>query len=140
DIKALHAALIAGQTEALSFWGDEYAMNALIASYRKPILAVMDGIVMGGGIGLAAYATFRVVTGRSQVAMPEVRIGFFPDVGARFLLARAGALGTHVALTGDAVGPGDAIAVGLADALLSDDRIVEVIDGLAQDEPMRRLI
>src|SRR5690606_15670784 len=85
-------------------------------------------------------ATFRVVTGRSQVAMPEVRIGFFPDVGARFLLARAGALGTHVALTGDAVGPGDAIAVGLADALLSDDRIVEVIDGLAQDEPMRRLI
>ncbi len=140
DIKALHAALVAGDRGALDFWADEYAMNALIANYRKPILTVMDGIVMGGGIGLAAYGAFRVVTARSQVAMPEVRIGFFPDVGTRFLLARAGALGTHLALTGEAVGPGDAIAVGFADALLSDERIAQVIEGLADDAPLRRTV
>lgn len=141
DVKALHTALLAGDRGALSFWGEEYAMNALIANYRTPILAVMDGIVMGGGIGLAAYATLRVVTARSQVAMPEVRIGFFPDVGTRFLLARAGGLGTHLALTGDAVGPGDAIAVGFADTLLSEERITAMIEGLATGEPpLRRTV
>lgn len=139
DIKALHAALLEGRPEAMQFWADEYAMDALIATYPKPTVALMDGVVMGGGLGLAGYCSFRVVTDRSMIAMPEVRIGFFPDVGARFQLARAGALGTHLALTGDAVGAGDAIAAGLADVLLTDERITEMVQGLAEDAPLRRV-
>ena len=71
------------------FWATEYKLNVLIARYPKPVIAMMDGLVMGGGVGLSAHAAHRVVTERSAVAMPEVGIGFFPDVGASFLLARA---------------------------------------------------
>jgi len=137
DIKALYAAVREGNSDALDFWGEEYAMNATIANYRKPTIALMDGIVMGGGIGIAAYCSFRVVTATSRVAMPETIIGFFPDVGSRFLLSRApGHLGTHLALTGATVGAGDAIAAGLADVMLDADGITELLDHLAQGRPV----
>ena len=78
-----------GDSLPARFWATEYRLNVLIARYAKPIVAVMDGLVMGGGVGLSAHAAHRVVTERSAIAMPEVGIGFFPDVGASFLLARA---------------------------------------------------
>src|SRR5690606_33844540 len=87
-----------------------------IAAYPKPCVALMDGITMGGGIGVSAHASHRVVTERSKLAMPEVGIGFVPDVGGTWLLAHApGELGTHLALTGGTFGAADAIAIGLAD-------------------------
>jgi enoyl-CoA hydratase len=116
DIRALYDAATSGGSLPARFWFAEYHLDLLIARYPKPVIAVMDGMVMGGGIGLSAYASHRVVTERSAVAMPEVGIGYFPDVGASFLLARSpGETGTYVAMTGDRFGAADAIYCGLAD-------------------------
>ncbi len=116
DIRALYDAARSGSDLPARFWATEYRLNVMIARYRKPVIAIMDGMVMGGGVGLAAHAAHRVVTERSAVAMPEVGIGFFPDVGASFPLARApGLCGTHVVLTGERLGAADAIYCGLAD-------------------------
>ncbi|ARQ71598.1 enoyl-CoA hydratase/isomerase family protein [Streptomyces marincola] len=125
DIRAIHRDAVAGTTEATrAFWRDEYRLNARIARYPKPFVALMDGIVMGGGVGVSAHGRVRVVTERSRVAMPETGIGFVPDVGGLYLLARApGELGTHLALTGAAVGAGDAIACGLADHYVPSERL-----------------
>ncbi|CAM5651560.1 Carnitinyl-CoA dehydratase [Streptomyces californicus] len=96
--------------------GDAQLANARIARFPKPYVALMDGIVMGGGVGVSAHAGIRVVTERSRVAMPETAIGFVPDVGGTYLLANApGRLGTHLALTGRSVGAADAVLCGLAD-------------------------
>src|SRR5262249_54041575 len=94
DIRALYEAakteqLMTADSLPARFWAIEYKLNVLIARYAKPIVAVMDGLVMGGGVGISAHAAHRVVTERSAIAMPEVGIGFFPDVGASFLLALA---------------------------------------------------
>ncbi|MEV6330516.1 enoyl-CoA hydratase/isomerase family protein [Streptomyces sp. NPDC051909] len=116
DIRAIHADAVAGGSASVAFWRDEYRLNARIARYPKPYVALMDGIVMGGGVGVSGHASVRVVTERSRVAMPETGIGFVPDVGGTWLLGRApGELGTHLALTGTPVGAADAILVGLAD-------------------------
>ena len=132
DIRALYEAARSKQpitADALParFWATEYRLNVLIARYAKPIVAVMDGLVMGGGVGLSAHAAHRVVTERSAIAMPEVGIGFFPDVGASFLLARApGSIGTYLALTGQRVGAADALLCGLADIHVPTDRLGEL--------------
>src|ERR1700677_2913501 len=89
DIRALYDAAKSGDALPAKFWSTEYHLNVLIARYPKPLIAVMDGMVMGGGVGLSTHAAHRVVTERSAVAMPEVGIGFFPDVGASFLFARS---------------------------------------------------
>jgi enoyl-CoA hydratase len=116
DIVALRDSALAGDGEARRFWEEEYALNARIAGFGTPIVAFMDGVVMGGGIGLAGHASHRVATERLVSAMPEVGIGFAPDVGGSWLLSRApGELGTHLALTGARLGAGDAILTGLAD-------------------------
>lgn len=116
-------------TAGEQFWRDEYHLDARIAEYPKPVVAVMDGIVLGGGIGLAAHAAHRIVTERSSIGMPEVGIGFLPDVGGSLLLAHApGELGTHLALTAGSVGAGDAIAIGMADTYVTSDRIPELIE------------
>jgi enoyl-CoA hydratase len=130
DIRALYEAA-AGSLPA-RFWAIEYKLNVLIARYAKPIVAVMDGLVMGGGVGLSAHAAHRVVTERSVVAMPEVGIGFFPDVGACFLLARApGHVGTHLALTGKRLGAADALYCKFADSHLPAARLHELPTALA---------
>lgn len=116
DVVALYNSARADGVEARKFWLDEYRLNAQIAEYRKPYVAIMDGIVMGGGVGVAAHGNVRVVTDTSRVAMPEVGIGFIPDVGGTYLLSRApGQLGLHAALSGAHFSGADAIALGFAD-------------------------
>ncbi len=116
DVVAIYHSAKAGGADARAFWFDEYRLNSLISHYPKPYVALMDGIVMGGGVGVSAHAGVRVVTETVKVAMPEVGIGFIPDVGGTYLLSRApGGLGLHAALTGAPFGAGDAIAMGFAD-------------------------
>ncbi|GLU48760.1 enoyl-CoA hydratase/isomerase family protein [Nocardiopsis ansamitocini] len=116
DIRTLYASARARNGAAEAFWRAEYTLNARIKRYPKPIVAFMDGIVMGGGVGVSAHAAVRVVTERSQVGMPETGIGFLPDVGGTYLLSRApGLLGTHAALTSHRLGAADALLCGLAD-------------------------
>ncbi|MYS07695.1 enoyl-CoA hydratase/isomerase family protein [Streptomyces sp. SID6041] len=133
DIRAIHADARAGGTASADFWRDEYRLNALIARYPKPYVALMDGIVMGGGVGVSAHGTVRIVTERSRVAMPETGIGFVPDVGGTYLLALApGELGTHLALTGAPVGAADALLCGLADHFVPSERLDRLMEDLAR--------
>jgi enoyl-CoA hydratase len=132
DIRALYDAAKAKDPFPERFWSDEYHLDVLIARYRKPVIAVMDGLVMGGGVGLSAHAAHRVVTERSAVAMPEVGIGFFPDVGAAFPLARApGYVGTYLMLTGARMNAADAIYCGLADINVASPQLAELPAALA---------
>jgi enoyl-CoA hydratase/carnithine racemase len=122
DVRALRADLAArGEAAAEAFFTIEYAVDALIAGYPKPIRADLFGITMGGGLGLSAHCAERVVRADSRLAMPETIIGLFPDVGVLYELSRApGELGTHLALTGGSVGAADAVLVGLADRAAGD--------------------
>src|SRR5665811_373035 len=137
DVRALRSVVMAGSGEALHFWADEYRMNAAIDSFPKTFVAFMDGIVMGGGVGLSAHGGLRLVTERSRVAMPETAIGYFPDVGSLFLLSRApGEIGTHRAMTGLAVGGADAVTAGLADSLVDSGAIPGLIARLVAGESL----
>ncbi|MEW1612551.1 MULTISPECIES: enoyl-CoA hydratase/isomerase family protein [unclassified Streptomyces] len=132
DIRALHDDTRAGGRASLEFWRDEYRLNARIARFPKPYVALMDGIVMGGGVGVSAHGSLRVVTERSRVAMPETAIGFVPDVGGTHLLAGApGELGTHLALTGRSVKAADALLCGLADHYVPTRRLPELTEAVA---------
>ena len=116
DVVVVYHSARADGTEVRRFWRDEYLLNGQIGRFAKPFVSLMDGIVMGGGVGVSAHANTRVVTETSKVAMPEVGIGFIPDVGGAFLLSRApGALGLYAALTGAPFSGADAIAMGFAD-------------------------
>ncbi|OBI49438.1 enoyl-CoA hydratase/isomerase family protein [Mycobacterium sp. E787] len=116
DLVPLYHSMRTDGAEARRFWRDEYLLNGQIGRFAKPYVALMDGIVMGGGVGVSAHGKVRVVTETSKVAMPEVGIGFIPDVGQMYLLSRApGALGMHAALTGTPFTGADAIALGFAD-------------------------
>jgi enoyl-CoA hydratase len=132
DIRALYDAAKSGDPLPAKFWATEYHLDVLIARYRKPVIAVMDGVVMGGGVGLSAHAAHRIVSEGSAVAMPEVGIGFFPDVGVSFILACSpGYVGTHLMLTGDRLGAADAIYCGLADLNIASRQLVELPSALA---------
>ncbi len=132
DIRALYDAAKSKSPLPQQFWSTEYHLNVLIARYPKPVIAVMDGVVMGGGVGISAHASHRIVTERSAVAMPEVGIGFFPDVGASFLLARApGYAGTYLALTGDRMNAADAMFCGFADLHIAAAKLTELPSALA---------
>ncbi|MGY4101275.1 enoyl-CoA hydratase/isomerase family protein [Nocardia sp. R16R-3T] len=116
------------------FWRDEYILNALIGRYPKPYVVVMDGIVMGGGVGLSGHGSHRIVTERSKIGMPEVGIGFVPDVGGTYLLARTpGEIGTHVALTTARMSAGDAIAAGFADYYVASEHISALLETLRSE-------
>jgi len=133
DIRTLHAAARTGDiASAATFLKREYRLNAHIAKYPKPYIALMDGIVMGGGIGLSAHGSHRVVTERSRLAMPEVSIGFLPDVGGTWLLGRGpGEFGTHLALTATAIGAADAITCNLADTYVPYMQLPDLVRGLS---------
>ncbi|GAA3573567.1 enoyl-CoA hydratase/isomerase family protein [Amycolatopsis ultiminotia] len=136
DIRSIYDDAKAAGTASLEFWADEYRMNAAIARYPKPYLAIMDGLVMGGGVGVSAHGSHRIVTGRSRIAMPEVGIGFVPDVGGTYLLSRApGELGTHTALTAVRLSGADAIHCGLADHYVPAARLPDLFDALATNTP-----
>lgn len=131
DLRAIHADARAGGGASAAFWRDEYRLNARIARYPKPYVAFMDGIVMGGGVGVSSHGGIRIVTERSAVALPETGIGLVPDVGATYLLSRApGELGTHLALTGSVTGAADAILCGLADHFVMSDRLPGLLGAL----------
>ncbi|GAA2364438.1 3-hydroxyisobutyryl-CoA hydrolase [Catellatospora methionotrophica] len=135
DIRALHADAVSGGSASLDFWAREYRLNAGIARYRKPVVAWMDGLVMGGGIGISAHAGVRLVTERSRLAMPEVGIGFHPDIGGSWLLSHApGQVGTHLALTGTSVGAADAVHAGLADNFVPADRLAPLAEALTSGD------
>lgn len=119
DIRFFHQAAHAGDTALGDFFTEEYALNHLIHTYKKPYIAFMDGIVMGGGMGISQGASVRVVTERTKMAMPETHIGLFPDVGGGFFLSRCpGKLGEYLGLTGQIIGGAQAVAAKLADIAL----------------------
>jgi len=133
DIRAIFETGRAGDGAALNFFRQEYRMNARIARFEKPYVAIMDGITMGGGVGLSAHGKVRIVTDRTRLAMPETGIGFFPDVGATWLLPRApGEAGTYLGLTGEPVGAADAIHAGLADVQVAADAVPALIAALTK--------
>lgn len=136
DIRALYTAICAeDMTVPAQFFRAEYRLNARIARYTKPYVAFMDGLVMGGGIGISAHGSHRVVTERSRLAMPEVGIGFVPDVGGTWLLGRAKAeFGTHAALASAQLGPADAIACGLADVCIASSDLQSLRQALSACE------
>lgn len=117
DVAAVWRESRNGNPEAgRAFWRDEYRMNAALATYPKPVVALMHGFIMGGGVGIGCHVSHRVVDDTAQMAMPEAGIGLIPDVGGTRLLARApGRLGAYLGLTAARMGPGDAIHAGFAD-------------------------
>ncbi|MCP3467069.1 enoyl-CoA hydratase/isomerase family protein [Bradyrhizobium sp. CCGUVB23] len=119
DIRALWESSKVDGDLGKILWREEYILNARIKKFPKPYVAFMDGIVMGGGVGLSAHASHRVVTDRTKLAMPEVGLGFFPDVGGTYLLAHApGEIGTFFGLTGQTMNGPDAIHARFADAVV----------------------
>ncbi|HIZ34470.1 MAG TPA: enoyl-CoA hydratase/isomerase family protein [Candidatus Ruania gallistercoris] len=135
DVREIREWMVHGSGDPVRFWRAEYALNAMIADYPKPYVAFMDGIVMGGGIGLSAHGSLRLVTERTRAAMPETGIGFFPDVGALYFLSRSpGQVGTHLALTGTSMTGADAIAAGLADSLIPAEQWPQLCARLAAGE------
>lgn len=132
DIRFLHQAAMTGDPRLEDFFSEEYALNYLIHRYPKPYIAFMDGVVMGGGMGISQGAGLRLVTERSKLAMPETAIGLFPDVGGGFFLGRVpGHIGTYLALTGEAICGAQAVALGLADLQVDSASLAAIWDDLA---------
>ena len=139
DIRFLYESAKRGEHEARdAFFIEEYRLNHAIFTYPKPYIALTNGVVMGGGMGISqgAHRTggLRVVTQSTKMAMPETRIGLFPDVGASWFLARTpGAIGRYLAVTGEAIGAADALYAGLADLYIDDAALPALIDILRSE-------
>jgi enoyl-CoA hydratase/carnithine racemase len=133
DIRFFHQAALAGNPQLEDFFTEEYALNHLIHTYPKPYVAFMDGIVMGGGMGISQGARVRIVTERTKMAMPETNIGLFPDVGGGFFLGRCpGHMGEYLALTGNVIGGADALAAQLADVMVASGELPDLWEALAR--------
>ena len=150
DIRALYESSQVKGDLGKILWREEYILNARIAKFAKPYVSFMDGIVMGGGVGLSAHSSHRVVTERTKLAMPEVGLGFFPDVGGTWLLSRSpGEIGTYFGLTGQTMNGPDAVYAGFADAVVPSGKLAALARGADQtaarrdaggsQEPDRRL-
>ncbi len=132
DIRFFHTAALSGDPALDDFFTEEYRLNHLIATYPKPYIALMDGVVMGGGMGISQGASLRVVTERTRMAMPETGIGLFPDVGGSYFLSRCpGRVGEYLGLTGLTLGPEEALAWGLADGQLGTSELPVIWETLA---------
>jgi enoyl-CoA hydratase len=142
DIRALYEAGTAGRyDEMLAFYGEEYVLNTNIKHYPKPYVALIDGICMGGGVGLSVHGSHRVAGDRFLFAMPEVSIGFFPDVGATWFLPRLpGELGAYCALTGDRLNAADGVAATIATHRVASARIAELTDALCGATPVDAIL
>ncbi len=133
DVRIIHDLGKAGDPQVLDFWREEFPLNYRIARFGKPYVALMDGIVMGGGVGISAHGSHRIVTERTRLAMPETGIGYFPDVGGSWLLPKApGECGTWLGLTGNAVAGADAIYAGFADYLMSSEGLESLVADLSR--------
>ena len=131
DIRALYESSKVKGDLGKILWREEDILNARIAKFAKPYAAVMDGIVMGGGVGLSAHSSHRVVTERTKLAMPEVGLGFFPDVGGTWLLSRSpGEIGTYFGLTGQTMNGPDAIYARFADAVVPSGKLAALREAL----------
>ncbi|WP_219407117.1 enoyl-CoA hydratase/isomerase family protein [Pseudomonas sp. Colony2] len=144
DIRSLYDSFKSGDTLHEDFFVEEYALDLAIHNYRKPVLALMDGFVLGGGMGLVQGADLRVVTDRSRLAMPEVAIGYFPDVGGSYFLPRiSGELGIYLGVTGVQIRAADALYCGLADWYLDSTRLADLDQRLDRlewhDSPLKDL-
>src|SRR5450830_40395 len=133
DIRFFHQAALAGDPELADFFTEEYVLNHLVHTYPKPSMAFMDGIVMGGGMGIGQGTKIRIVTERTKMAMPETNIGLFPDVGGGYFLSRCpGHTGEWLALTGETLGAAAALTLGLADVCFDATQLSSAWDALAQ--------
>ncbi|GAB3659196.1 enoyl-CoA hydratase/isomerase family protein [Ramlibacter alkalitolerans] len=143
DIRFFHQAVLAGDPRLEDFFTEEYTLNHLVHGYPKPYVVFLDGIVMGGGMGISAHGgdtSLRIVTERTRMAMPETNIGLFPDVGGGWFLARCpGRIGEYLALTGQAIGWADALAARLADGVLAASELPAVWDSLADAQAFEAL-
>ena len=136
DIRALYESSKVRGDLGRVLWREEYILNARIAKFPKPYVAFMDGIVMGGGVGLSAHSSHRIVTERTKLAMPEVGLGFFPDVGGTFLLSHApGEIGTYFGLTGHTMNGPDAIYARFADAVVPSSKLAILREALIEVRP-----
>ena len=138
DLQALYDFGRAGRyDEELEFFWDEYRLNAQIKRFRKPYVALLDGIVMGGGVGISVHGSHRVAGDKFRFAMPEVGIGFFPDVGGTWFLPRMpGELGTYCALTGERLDPADAVSAGIATHRVPSSRFSDLTAALCTAVPV----
>jgi enoyl-CoA hydratase len=143
DIRFFHQAVLAGDPRLEDFFTEEYTLNHLIHAYPKPYVVFLDGIVMGGGMGISAHGgdrSLRLVTERTKMAMPETNIGLFPDVGGGWFLARCpGRIGEYLALTGNPIDGADALSAGLADAKVAAGELPALWDSLADGDAFERL-
>jgi enoyl-CoA hydratase len=136
DIRALYESSQVKGDLGKILWREEYILNARIAKFPKPYVSFMDGIVMGGGVGLSAHSSHRVVTERTKLAMPEVGLGFFPDVGGTWLLSRSpGETGTYFGLTGQTMNGPDAVYAGFADAVVPSGKLAVLRQALTKLGP-----
>lgn len=134
DIVAIYRDMLEGGDATADFWAEEYRMNALISGYPKPYVAFMDGLVLGGGVGISAHGSVRIVTERTRMGMPETTIGFVPDVGGTLLLSRSpGESGTHAALTGAHLSGADALFLGLADHFVPSAKLADLAEALESE-------
>src|SRR5712671_1301647 len=138
DLRHIYEAGRAGrQEESIAFWREEYSLNAAIKHYPKPYVALIDGIVMGGGVGISVHGSHRVAGDRFEFAMPEVGIGFFPDVGATWFLPRLpGEIGTYCALTGERLNAADGVVATVATHRVSSSRWSDLADALCGTVPV----
>ncbi|QGM99651.1 enoyl-CoA hydratase/isomerase family protein [Methylocystis parvus OBBP] len=131
DIRKLYELRDGDKSYYRDFWREEYQLNAMIAACSKPYVVIMDGLVMGGGVGLSAHGNCRIVTERTRLAMPETSIGFVPDVGGTWLLAQAAGAGVYMGLSGATVSAADAIHAGFADHFVYSHQLGELIRQVA---------
>jgi len=133
DIQNLYFTGLEDPEPGRLFWRDEYRLNAMIASYPKPYIAVMNGITMGGGVGISAHGSNRIVTEKTMLAMPEVSIGLIPDVGGTYLLPRApGETGLYLGLSGARMNAADAIFAGFADSYVPSEALPKLFETLGK--------
>ncbi|MFC3608783.1 enoyl-CoA hydratase/isomerase family protein [Stutzerimonas tarimensis] len=148
DIRALYDSHFAGDGAYMAFFEEEYALDQYLYAYPKPVLALINGLVLGGGMGLVQGASLRVITDRSRMGMPETGIGYFPDTGGSYFLSHLpGELGTYLGITGQQVRAADALYTGLADWCLPSDTLEEFdrcLDGMSWNthprEALRTLV
>jgi enoyl-CoA hydratase len=133
DLRLTYDRIKARDPMMIEFFRDEYQLNRAIFHFPKPYIALLDGITMGGGVGISIHGSHRVATERLMFAMPETGIGFFPDVGGTYFLPRLpGSLGTYLGLTGARLGSDDCVAIGLAQVKVAQQSLTELLDALAE--------